>query len=98
MAALATVGVKKARPGSMTVNEITLRSTETLIQNLPMERLVREAAHDLKADLCSQSAIFCDGPEKRVATMPKDIQLARPGNTKGRSITVPSTSCLTASD
>ncbi len=48
MAALAAVGVKKARPASVTVNEVRLRSTETLIQNLPLERLVREAAQDLK--------------------------------------------------
>ncbi len=94
MAALAAAGVKKARPASVTVNEVRLRSTETLIQNLPLERLVREAAQDLKADLCPQSAILCDGPGKGVATMPKDIQLVRPGNTKGRNITVPLTSCL----
>jgi histone H3/H4 len=62
----------------MTANEIRLRSTELLIQNLPLQRLVREAAQDLKSDLCSQSAIFFDGLKKRVATMLKDIQLARP--------------------
>ncbi|TPP67235.1 Histone subunit III [Fasciola gigantica] len=68
-------------------------STELLIRELPFQRLVREIARDSKTDLRFQSSTvsvseaYLVGPlkdtnlcairDKRVTTMPKDIQYAR---------------------
>ncbi|XP_069412188.1 histone H3.3A-like [Ovis canadensis] len=56
-----TRGVKKPhryRPGTVALREIRCyqKSTELLILKLPIQRLVREIAHDFKTDLRFQSA------------------------------------------
>jgi len=57
----ATGGVKKPhryRPGTVALREIRKyqKSTDLLIRKLPFQRLVREIAHDFKADLRFQSS------------------------------------------
>jgi histone H3 len=57
----ATGGIKKAhrfRPGTVALREIRKyqKSTDLLIRKLPFQRLVREIAHDVKAELRFQSS------------------------------------------
>ena len=57
----ATGGIKKPhrfRPGTVALREIRKyqKSTDLLIRKLPFQRLVREIAHDVKAELRFQSS------------------------------------------
>lgn len=57
----ATGGIKKPhrfRPGTVALREIRRyqKSTDLLIRKLPFQRLVREIAHDVKAELRFQSS------------------------------------------
>lgn len=57
----ATGGIKRPhrfRPGTVALREIRRyqKSTELLIRKLPFQRLVRELAHEYKADLRFQSS------------------------------------------
>ena len=86
----ATGGVKKPhryRPGTVALRKIRRyqKSTELLIQKLPLQRLVREIAQDFKTDLRFQSSAvglfkdtnLCTIHAKRVTIMPKDMILER---------------------